>query len=312
LSEKHKQNIKIGLVEKESTCFLLQGIGEEKGAYLKIAFWSNVRQESGVTTNLACMAALSAIAGMGQSIMLENHYNLNNLGRCFLPEKEIKAFRENGSYYSKYGMEYLMKRLYSDGNGEQLIRQASIPLLYSTMYYLPQSYIFNREIFNYEMKMVQEKLFQCLDAFSDIAYIDTESNQNMTTKSILHCADMIVVNLTQEERKLNDLFENYGGIREKSVFLVGKYEIKRHFSCNDLCKKYQIPKSKIGKIPYSMELLEAIQEGHVLQFLNRNYFRSSSPENEYLLRELRRSAYMIRSNYMDIKRKQIQGESISF
>ena len=44
---------------------------------MKIAFWSNVRKNGGVSTNMVCMAAVSAIAGMGRSVLLENHYNVD-------------------------------------------------------------------------------------------------------------------------------------------------------------------------------------------------------------------------------------------
>lgn len=75
---------------------------------MKIAFWSNVRKNGGVSTNMVCMAAVSAIAGMGRSVLLENHYNVNNLNGMLLSQDKIDMLHETGQYYNKYGIEYIL------------------------------------------------------------------------------------------------------------------------------------------------------------------------------------------------------------
>lgn len=265
---------------------------------MKIAFWSNIRQGGGVSTNLACMAAITAIAGMGRSILLENHYNVNNLAGILLSPERTAMLRESSQYYSKYGIEYILKRLYTGESGERLIRRASIPLLYSSIYYLPQSYIVNKEVFNYEFDLVHKDLFQCLERFSDIVYIDTESNGNASTIQILQEADLIVVNMNQELASWEDYFENYESLLHKSVFLVGRYQREYSWSVLKLRRKFQIPRDRIGAIPYNMELQAAMQEGRMLQFLNRNYLRNIHVENEYLMREMKRSAVMLKENML--------------
>lgn len=265
---------------------------------MKIAFWSNIRQGGGVSTNLACMAAITAIAGMGRSILLENHYNVNNLAGMLLSPERTAMLRESSQYYSKYGIEYILKRLYTGESGERLIRRASIPLLYSSIYYLPQSYIVNKEVFNYEFELVHKDLFQCLERFSDIVYIDTESTGNASTIQILQEADLIVVNMDQEPASWEDYFENYESLFRKSVFLIGRYQREYSWSVLKLRRRFQIPRDRIGAIPYNMELQTAMQEGRMLQFLNRNYLRNIHADNEYLMREMKRSAVMLKENML--------------
>lgn len=265
---------------------------------MKIAFWSNIRQGGGVSTNLACMAAITAIAGMGRSILLENHYNVNNLAGMLLSPERTAMLRESSQYYSKYGIEYILKRLYTGESGERLIRRASIPLLYSSIYYLPQSYIVNKEVFNYEFELVHKDLFQCLERFSDIVYIDTESTGNASTIQILQEADLIVVNMDQELASWEDYFENYESLFRKSVFLIGRYQREYSWSVLKLRRRFQIPRDRIGAIPYNMELQTAMQEGRMLQFLNRNYLRNIHADNEYLMREMKRSAVMLKENML--------------
>ncbi len=266
---------------------------EEK---VKIAFWSNLHGQSGVTTNLACMAAMSAIAGVGKCILLENHYNLNSLGNILMAPEKVAILKEKGQYYNKYGIEYLLKRLYTGESGEALIRKASVPLLYSSILYLPQSYIVNREVFNYEFELVRTELFRCLEEVSDMIFIDTESNGNVSSNAILEEADLIVVNLPQKPVVWKDFFENYSSVLDKCVFLVGKYQPDMKFDLIRIRREFQIPRNQIGTVPYNLELQDAMKDGHTLQFLNRNYMRCSGQENELFMKELKRSAGMLREN----------------
>lgn len=269
---------------------------------MKIAFWSSQRGGCGVTTNLACIAAMSAISGMGRSILLENHYSLNSLGSILLSPEKISVLREKGEYYNKYGIEYLLKRLYSGEPGDVLIHKASIPLLYSSVFYLPQSYIVNREVFNYEFELVRTELFRCLEQFSDIVFIDTETNGNFSSIAILQEVDLIVVNLSQDIGIWENFFENYRSLLDKSVFLIGQYRPEYGWDMTRIRRKFQVPRNRIGVVPYNMELQSAMGDGRTLQFLNRNYLRNSQPENELLMRELKRSATMLRENISSLRR----------
>lgn len=95
---------------------------------LKIAFWSNVRGRSGVTTNMVCISALAAIAGAGKSVLLENHYSYKNIASMVLPGEQIEQLKESGRYYNREGIEYVLKGLYSGEDGSELLRHATMPL----------------------------------------------------------------------------------------------------------------------------------------------------------------------------------------
>ncbi len=274
---------------------------------MKIAFWSNIRRESGVSTNMACVAAVMAIAGMGRSILLENHYNVNNLAGMLLSPEKTDMLRESSQYYSKYGIEYILKRLYSGEPGERLIRRASIPLLYSSIHYIPQSYIVNKEVFNYEFELVYHDLFRCLEGLSDIVFIDTEPVGNASTLHILQEADLVVVNVNQDLGMWEDFFENYESLQDRSVFLIGRYQKEYRWDALKLRRQFHIPRNRIGVIPYNMELQDAMHEGHMLQFLNRNYIRNIHADNAYLMREIKRCAVMLKENMPQTGSGQSQG-----
>lgn len=275
---------------------------------MKIAFWSNIRRRGAVTTNLACMAAMSSVSGTGRSILLENHYNLKNLGSVLLTGERETALRENAEYYSKYGIEYLLKRLYSGESDDRLVQKAGIPLLYSNMLYLPQSYIVNKEVFNYEFELVRTKLFQCLEKAADMIYIDTEANGNASSISILNDADLIVVNLNQDLASWEQLVEEYPSIAERCVFLVGCYQNEGRANLRMIRRKFKIERERIGVVPFNLDLQLAVQDGRLLQFINRNYLQENSYENANLMQELKRSAAMIRENVVKARLKKRVGQ----
>lgn len=270
---------------------------------MKIAFWSNIRGKSGVTTNMVCIAALVSIAGAGRAVLLENHYSINSIADIVLSKDQIDQLKESGRYYNKDGIEYVLKGIYSGKNGEELIRHAALPLLYTNIYYLPQSYIVNKEVFNYEFSLVYKKLFYNLELFSDNVFIDTERNENLSSNTILHEADMVVVNLLQEKASLREFFDNYSSIQEKAVYLIGSYQPELLFNYRRICYEYHIPKDKIGIIPYNIELSESMSQGCAVQFLNRNYDKASCRENEYFMRHCKKSSMMVKKNLLDIRKR---------
>ena len=243
---------------------------------MKIVFWSHLRHSGGVTTNLACMAAMSAIAGSGKSVLLENHYNANSLGSVLLPQEKHEQLREQKHYCNQCGMEYLLKKLYTGETSESLIHRASVPLLYSSIFYIPQSYIFNREIFEYEFELVRKRLFQCLESFSEFVFVDTEASGNLSSAAILEEADLIVVNLNQNLSSWKDFFGRYSALLNKAIFLIGKYRAEQEWTLVRLRREFHIRAENIGVVPYNVELEGAAMEGRLLQFVNRNYYRAEN------------------------------------
>ncbi len=270
---------------------------------VKIAFWSNIKGKSGVTTNMVCISALASVAGAGKAVLLENHYSINSIADIVLSGEQTERLKESGRYYNRDGIEYVLKRLYSGGNGEELLRHAALPLLYTNMYYLPQSYIVNKEVFNYEFSLVYRELFYNLELFADNIFIDTERNENLSSNLILNEADMVVVNLIQDKIALREFFDNYSSIQEKAIYLVGSYKPQLLFNYRRICYEYHISKDKIGIIPYNTGLSESISQGQALQFLNRNYEKAQSRENEYFMRHCKKSSIMVKKNLLDIRKR---------
>lgn len=263
---------------------------------MKISFWSPVRNGAGVTTNMACISALSAIGKRGKSILLENHYSLRSLADILIEPGEKQYLREKGAYYDKSGLEYILKRIYSGEVEKKEVKEALTPLLFSSMKYLPQSRIVNKEVFDYEFNLVYKELFQALESISDFVFVDTETNQNLSSHLILDEADLIVVNLTQNPEEVKFFFENYESLEEKAVFLIGNYVPDFSWNLSRICREFHISYSKVGVIPMNLELNTALAQGRLLNFLNLNFYMPSGKENGYFMRYAKRAEAMVVRN----------------
>ena len=73
---------------------------------MKVAFWSNTRGRSCVTSNLACISVLSTLISSDHQriIVLENHQNILNLGNALFSQNSGQEVRENKNYQIEYGL----------------------------------------------------------------------------------------------------------------------------------------------------------------------------------------------------------------
>ena len=269
---------------------------------MKIAFWSSVGEKSGVTTNMACIAAMFSVLGNGRSVLLENHYDReNSIGTMLVSPRYRDCFCEEASYFSKYGIEHLLKGLSVGQDGAELLRRVAVRLPGDNMFYIPQGYITNREVFNYDFNLAYSKLFNVLEDFADYVFIDTERSQNLTSSQILYDADLVVVNLLQNQQSFNDFFDNYSSLAEKCVFLIGSYQLGMPWNYRRICYEYHISTDRIGMIPLNMELMDANHEGRLVQYIHRNYLKTSGADNVYFMRHCKRAAHMIRRRITDIR-----------
>ena len=134
-------------------------------------------------------------------------------------------------------------------------------------------------------------------------FIDTESNQNLSTKQILYDADIVVVNLSQDPKDIYDFFENYTSLKEKAVYIIGRYQPEKRWTRNRICYEYKIPRNKVGVIPYNVDFNDALENGKLQHFLNYNYTGPVRLENDYFMRQCKKSAGVVLNMISEVRKK---------
>jgi hypothetical protein len=295
---------------------------------MKIAFWSSAKGSNGVTSNLACVSIAMAFENSVKTILLENHYQKNTLADMLI-HRQAKRKNRNAVNVSRYkGLEHVINQLsrnrynrhfnYTDMTAEEkpddelwvlkdskgrktyltskedekLIKEASFEILINSLYYIPIGNQINEFIFDYILNENIMKILWASEIFAGYTFIDTSNINHMSSKIILDEADLVVVNLIQEEDLIDQFFRNYSSLLSKSIVLLSEFN-NNSLKSDTLLGKYPVQTSKIIAIPYNMEYNQAIQQGTIVEFMTRNYGCKKDNPNYEFIRAVKRAVFVI-------------------
>lgn len=262
---------------------------------MKVAFWSNTRGRSCVTSNLACISVLSTLSSSDQrrTIVLENHQNILNLGNALFSQQSKQEVRENKSYQVEHGLSRL---LHSIEKGEKLsedtIFRYAENFLGKKLFYLPAGSIRNQEMLEYRLERECIRTIQFLEQFGDLVLIDTAAAPLASSRKILRQADLIVVSLSQNRQMLDHFFRNYSDIQKKAFYLIGNYDEDSEMTRGAVLKRYQIPGSRLGVIPHNVQFSDALSDGELIPFLLKNYYCREFDRNYHFMASAKEAAVL--------------------
>jgi len=260
---------------------------------MQIAFWGSTRGKAGISSNMAAISTFLALELKTKSILFENHISMNHLGHCFEETAYEDFVMETPFYYNHLGIDQVMKRMDSDIGIQEIITDAAMEPIEHMLYYIPQSNTGNKEVFEYELNIMIQRLLSELKEFANIVMVDTAVSNNLTTKVILESSDLIIMNLCQDPFVLADCFSRYAGIRKKCLYLIGNYDKYSRCNIKYMMRMFEIPKEQIAVIPYNTNFHDALSMGKVVQFISRNIACKRQDDNYYFMWELKRACGLI-------------------
>ncbi|MCH5252271.1 MAG: hypothetical protein J1F22_04795 [Lachnospiraceae bacterium] len=240
---------------------------------MKVAFWSNVRGKSCVTSNLACISVLSALSRPEErTILFENHQNIMNLGSTFFSRNSEQVVKEAKGYTVEIGLGKLLQMV---EQGEKLSKESFYSLvsdyLGKRLFYIPSEGVKYADFLEYQMNKECIRTMRYLEHYGDMVFVDTSASPLVSSRKILQQADLVVVNLSQNNQMLDHFFRNYSSIRQKAFYLIGNYDERSELTKGAIMTQYRIPGSRIGTIPHNVQFSDAISEGMIIPFLLKNY-----------------------------------------
>jgi len=261
---------------------------------LKIAFWSNANEKCRVSANLAAISVASVIRYPYSVITMENRLCHNNLGRAFMGNAHANPLDAVGTnYYDGGGIEGLLRKIYRGDYHSDILQTYLKEIIHKHLYYIPQCRVIHSEIFDYEFDHCIQQLFHLMEDYADICFIDTASHNNLSTKTVLEEADLIVVNLCQKENILEDFVANYSSMITKAVFIISNYEYHSLLNSKRISKMYHIPWEDIIVIPDNEIYQNAFLSGTVVEFISRNYSCCKENPNYIFIQNIKKATYLI-------------------
>lgn len=271
---------------------------------MKVAFWSNGRGRSCVTSNLACISVLSAFdCPTDRTIIFENHNNIMNLGTTLLNHHSVNEIRESITYSSENGLHRVLQSMEQGKEvSEELLYRQAQDYLGKRLLYLP-SESDSADCLEYYLDKVAIRAMDCFEKYSDMVLVDTTSAPLASSRKILQKADIVVVNLSQNEQLLNHFFRNYSSIQERAFYLVGNYDAASELTRSAIVKKYHLRGNQVGMIPHNIEFSDAISKGQVIPYLWKHYECRQEDSNYEFMTAAKEAVSLFRATVRKVRGK---------
>ena len=259
---------------------------------MKIVFWSNY-PKSDVTSNMTAVGIMFSIMFPARVMMMTNHCNYENLGRALLGRSYDDVLREESGYFCRSGLQPRIKRIDEVVNPFDAPKDAET-LSEDGLYYFAQGKLFNNEI--YELRIMEEinRFFSYLNESEDYIFIDAKSQDSVSTVGLLEEADIVVVNLKQDERLIRDFFKKYAAITGKAFFFISEYRKRKGYSKSKFINEFSIHPNRVAVIPYNPEFVQIVNDGRITEYVMKNHNCKEDAKEYYYIWHLKKAAKLLK------------------
>lgn len=234
---------------------------------MKIVSWSTVHGKSGTTANLLAVAMYSIIKGnIKNCIVTQTNFSMNNLEAPL-----VGYMMPEANLFQDIGLDALSRSIKAGPLNEKNFYNSSISLMDNKLNLLPGTTICSKEYYENDMEKVINNIILYAEKYYDAVYIDTNSGKNELSQKVIEKADLIIVNLPQNKKVLDNYFKEYIFNRRNVFFLIGNYDRRSKYNLNYIRKHYKMmDSSNSAVIPYCVEFNDALSDGSLIDFFSCN------------------------------------------
>ena len=237
------------------------------------------------------MLAISTMASVLYSLktlLVQFDKRSRPLSLAFESGKNINALNEEFSFYNKKGLDEVRDKAKIKKIEKDVIADNTVNVRHTNLYYMPSSKKPEDEFDESFLQM----LLDGMRAFESINFIDCCNGKNKMIDALSQNTDIIVVNLFQGMDCLDEIMEDWN-IREKALFVVGRYDSHSRDNLYNIRRKYNISKDSIGVIPYNIHFHDALNDGRLVQFITKGIFSKKTDVDYDFIMELYHTTNMI-------------------
>ncbi len=247
-----------------------------------IAFWSNVRHQSGVTSSVALMSVLWAQLYVEGVAVTSNHIGSGGLVKRLCERNVQEKTVTRKTYEYVFGEPEYFRMLYSGELKTTLWLNDSlrfVPMIGNA------GELFSIEGLNGLNKEVGKG--ECL-------MIDTACGCGLCSQKILEDAEVTVVLFPPEKERVDAFFQSDTTLKENSFFIFGNYRSGASCRPSYLTRRYDIPKERIGVIPYNFGFEQAMQDGNTISYISGNMNCSTRNTSYRFIRDAKKTVNSLR------------------
>lgn len=265
-----------------------------------VSFWSSTKRETAQTLSMIAIACHMAVENNTKILMVDTNFNDPTIKSAFFPEFDNSTKRaikrlNAGKIDIGSGIEGLAKLLASGKKCGEVITDYS-KVIYKGRLEAILSYFSNDETEIARIRQAYKELIKQANQHYDYVFIDLPKGlDNSFTNEILSISDVIVFNITQRQRDIDDYLkiktDNPIFKSEKMLPLIGRYDRYSKFTKKNIARDIG-EKKEIPAVSYNTLFFENANEGQIgdyfLKF--RKSLISSNDRNAVFVDEVANAA----------------------
>ena len=147
------------------------------------------------------------------------------------------------------------------------------------------------------VKKIYPEIIKTANQYYDLVFVDLNKGLDEEyNKEILEMSDVIMVNLTQRLRLINDfakLREEEEFLKKRNIMLLlGRYDKFSKYSVKNIARFYHMKKEPLD-VPYNTLFFEACSEGKIADFFLRMHNLDKADRNAVFIQEVKKIAESI-------------------
>lgn len=253
-----------------------------------ITFWSSASGKSGTSNNMLAVSTMASVLYSLKTLLVQLDKKSSPLSLAFEGGRNINALNEEFSFYNRKGLDEIWDKSKIKKIEKEIISDNTVNVRHTNLFYMPSSQK-QEEVFD---ERFIKMLLEGIKDFESVNFIDCANGKNELTEPLFRDTDIIAVNLFQGMDCLDEIMEDWK-IREKALFIVGRYDENSKDSVSKIRHKYNISKDSIGVVPYNIHFHDAVNDGKLVQFITRGIFSKKTDADYGFIMELYHTTNMI-------------------
>lgn len=260
-----------------------------------ITFWSDGKRETAKTMSMAAIATYMAIEHNYKILEISTIRNDETLENCYWERKTgelVKEFTGNKKDIVS-GIDGLVNLATSNKiNPESVTNYTRLVFPDNRLEVLSGSIEEDEEQYK-KVRETYKDVIKIADNFYDYVFVDLNKGLKKDyIREVLKASDLIVVNLSQGLRALNNFEElrkeNELLKRDNVMVLLGRYDKESKYNSKNIARTLGY-KSEVNVVPYNTLFFEACSEGKIVDFFLKCRKINPTDKNAIFIEEVKKT-----------------------
>ena len=280
-----------------------------------VTFLNSSKEESGKTMSIAAIATYMSIEHNYRILIVSTTDAKDSFRRCFWEEKKQKKknlgiFGPNARLEVENGVDGLSRLIRSNKvspdvitNYTKVVFRDRLEILLGSEEKEKANPILSEQ---QEIEKVYPDIINTANQYYDLVFVDLDENvKKDIRKSIIDSSDIIVANMSQRLRSIEDfskLREQEAVLRtKKTLILIGRYDKFSKYNSKNI-SRFLGERNQVLTIPYNTLFFEATEEAGIPDLFLK-FRKSINPDdrNAFFIQEVKRAADNIIYRLQDLQ-----------